>query len=266
MRRFLLLISAFCLAALNPAAAHHNWLRLISPEACGDAAVLVACFGHQLPFGERPSAVEDFEELIILTPDGRKQPVSRLAPLGVASIATIDFSEPGLWGAAGWREHYGCQTTEGYKSGHRREVEAQGFKVTQCKHTFRHSKTYTQAGPSGKAGRLEVGHGLELIPDASITRLKAGDTLKLAVRLDGQLQPGMVVSGTREGSSEELAHPEEREKFLVSGTTDEQGRVSLRLEEEGWWFFIAEVVVDNPEPGVDKLYRSATLTLYVNPK
>ena len=266
MRRLLLISAGLCLVAAGPTTAHHNWLRLISPEACGDAAVLVVCFGHKLPFGERPSALGDFEELVMLTPDGKKQPISRLAPLGVSSIATIDAGQPGLWGAAAWREHYGCKTTKGYKSGHRQEVEAQGFNVVECKHTFRNSKTYAQIGPSGGAGQLQIGHGLELVPDASVAGLKSGDALELRVLFDDKPQAGMVVSGTREGSTEELAHPEEREKFLVSGTTDDSGRVSLRLEEEGWWFFIAEEVTDNPEPGVDKLYRSATLTLYVKPR
>ena len=56
---------------------------------------------------------------------------------------------------------------------------------------------------------------------------------------------------------------EEQEKFLITGTTDENGRVSLPLTEKGRWFFITEQVVNKPEPGVDKLFRSATLTLHV---
>jgi len=263
MRTFIITIIAFVLATVGPTAAHHNWLQLLPPEVSGDAGLLIACFGHALPLGDSPPPIEDYDEVVLITPDGQKRPVSRLIPLGIPSVVVVDLSEPGLWGAASGREHYGCQTTEGYQRGRRKDVEAKGFTVVESKHTFRYGKTYTSVGAGAQTGLLRVGHDLEMVPDASLAHLQAGDRLELVVRLDGQPKAGMIVSGTREGSSEELAHPEEQEKFLVTGTTDENGRVSLPLEEGGRWFFITEQVVDNPEPGVDKLFRSATLTLPV---
>ena len=263
MRTSFILTLAFVLLIVGPAAAHHNWLQLLPPEVSGDAGLLIACFGHTLPLGDSPPPIEDYDELVLISPDGQKRPVVRLTPLGIPSVVAVALSEPGLWGAASWREHYGCQTTEGYQRGRRKDVEAQGFTVVESKHTFRYGKTYTLVDAGTQTGLLRVGHDLEMVPDASMARLKAGDRLELVVLLDGKPKVGMIVSGTREGSSEKLAHPEEQEKFLVTGTTDKNGRVSLPLEEAGRWFFITEQVVDNPEPGVDKFFRSATLTLPV---
>ena len=264
MRAFILVATmAFALASAAPAAAHHNWLLLLPPEVAGDAGLLAACFGHALPLGDAPPSLEDYGELVLVSPGGARRPVSRLAPLGKASIATVGLSEPGLWCAAAWREHYGCKTTEGYQRGRRKEVEARGFTVVESKHTFRYGKTYTLVGEGTRICPLRVGHDLEMVPDASIARLEAGGRLELVVLSEGGPAAGVRVSGTREGSGGELAHPEEQEKFLVTGTTDGNGRVSLPLEAPGRWFFITEQVVDDPEPGVDKLFRSATLTLCV---
>ena len=261
MRRLLLIAVALGVGTSGPAEAHHKWLRLISPHVCGDAAILVVSYGHELPFGDSPPTVEDFSELRVVAPDGHKRPIRCLVPLGRPATAAVDLPAPGLWCAEGWSEHYGCRTTEGYKRGRRQEVEAQGFTVVECKHTFRYAKAYARAGSGGVTGTYQVGHGVEIVPDASIADLQAGATLGLVVLVDGEPGAGMVLSAAREGSCEELAHPVERDKFSVSGTTDEKGHVSLRLQEGGWWFLIAEEVVENPEPGVDHLYRSATLTV-----
>jgi len=112
-------------------------------------------------------------------------------------------------------------------------------------------------------GVLQVGHTLEIVPDAPLSRVHAGDTMWVTVFFKGEPEAGITVSGAREGKSEELAHPEEKEKFLFSDVTDESGRVPLALSEKGLWFFITERVFENPEPGVDKLYYSATLTVQV---
>lgn len=264
MLRSMVLAGCLLLAAAAPGAAHHTWLRLLPAEVAGDAGLLILSFGHKLPFGEEAPAFADFRDVVVVSPDGQRRPVRGAVPVGTSSVAAVDVSAPGLWTAAAWREHYGCQTTHGYKRGQRREVEAAGFKVVECKHTFRYAKTYAAAGSGGPAEPGVVGHGLELVPGSRSAPLRAGDILELTVLLDGEPQPGFIVSGTCEGHSEELAHPEEREKFLVSGATGEDGRVHLRLDEEGWWFLIAEEVVEHPEPGVDKLYRSATLTLDVS--
>ena len=266
MNRILIITLAWVLATAISASGHHNWLTIIPPESCGDAALLVASFGHRLPLGDAPPKLEDFEELALLTPDGERRAVSRLMPLGIPSVATFDVTNPGVWGAASWREHYGCKTTEGYRRGRRAEVEAEGFKVLECKHTFRYGKTYLPMGSKGGPGILRVGHILEIVPDGPLPPMNVGDTLWVTVFFEGRPEAGITVSGACEGKSEELAHPEEKDKFLFSDVTDDTGRVPLVLSESGLWFWIAEKVFENPEPGVDKLYYSATLTLRVGPE
>lgn len=266
MRMLAITLAVFMLLAARPAAAHHNWLQLLPPKISGDAGLLVACFGHRLPLGDSPPALADYDELVLISPRAERRQVTKLVPLGIPAVVAVELPESGLWCAAGWREHYGSQTTEGYQRGHRRDVEAQGFKVLECKHTFRYGKTYAKVGGAGKPAVLRVGHTLELVPQASIADLQTGGVLELTVLFEGEPQAGMVVSGTPAVGSEELAHPDEQEKFRVSGITGAGGRVSFPVEEPGQWFFIAEQVVDDPEPGVDKLYRSAVLTLSVGTK
>lgn len=263
MRTVLIAMLTLILMSAPPTAAHHRWLRIVAPEICGDAGLLVVSFGHQLPLGDAPPPLEDYEELILLTPDGEKRPVSCLMPLGLPSVATFTVSVPGVWGAACWSEHYGCTTTEGYRRGRRSDIEAEGLKVVECKHTFRYGKTCVPVGSGGGPGILQIGHILEIVPDGPLSQANVGDTMWVTVFFKGRPEAGITVSGACEGKSGELAHPEETEKFLFSDVTDESGRVPLVLSERGLWFFITERVFENPEPGVDKLYYSATLTVQV---
>ncbi len=263
MRALVNTLALLGLLVVQPVAAHHNWLQLVAPLAGGEAGLLVACFGHELPYGDSPPVLEDYDELVLISPQGQRQDVTRLVPLGVPAVAPVTMPESGIWCAAGWREHVGSSTTRGYRRGHRRDLEDQGYTVLECKHTFRYGKSYAAVGEPPHAGVLRVGHALEIVPAATVTNLKAGDTLPLQVLFEGEPQRDMVVSATSAEFSEELAHSEEKDKFLVTGTTDHDGRVHLTLHDAGWWYVITEQVKQNPEPGVDNLFRSAVLTFHV---
>jgi len=60
-----------------------------------------------------------------------------------------------------------------------------------------------------------------------------------------------------------IAHPEEKDEFIRTVVTDKNGRAELEMVESGWVIFVAEKLIENPEPDVDKLYYSTVLTIWV---
>jgi uncharacterized GH25 family protein len=239
--------------------AHHQ-IAYLAPYSSGFVAFISS--GHHLPMGESFSGLESYKETVIIDPAGKKNALNSATDMCAFGLSVMPFTEKGLYILAISSEHYGNKTTTGYFSGTKKEAIQAGKKVLESKHTFRYSKSYRWNG-NGPEPALRVGHLIEIVPDKIPIKLKKGDKIPVTVYLMDKPATKMIIGVSSMKQGGEIAHPEETDKFLSILKTDKNGKAELEMLDSGWMVFMVENLTENPEPDVDKLYHSTTLTLWV---
>jgi len=258
-KRLLYTILVILFSICNSTFAHHQ-IAFLAPFNKDMVAFISS--GHRLPIGESFTGLDSYKEVFIIDPAGKKVPIQTATDMGAFGFSVIPSAEKGLYLLSISAEHYGTKTTGGYFTGTRKEAIKVGKKVIESKHTFRYSKSYRWNG-KGPIPELRVGHTIEIVPDKMPKVLKKGDQLPITLYFMGKPAANMIIGVTSMEKGDEIAHPEETDKFLTTITTDKNGKAELTLSESGWMIFMAEKLIMNPEPDVDKLYHSTTLTLWV---
>ncbi|MHB2148864.1 DUF4198 domain-containing protein [Calditrichota bacterium LG25] len=249
----------FTLGASKISYAHHQ-IAYLAPFDHYMVAFISS--GHHLPMGEKFSGLKRYSEVVVIDPSGKKIPIQAATNMGAFGFSVLPSEQKGLYILGISAEHYGVKTTEGYFIGTKKEALKAGRKVIEAKHTFRFSKSYRWNG-QGAAPNLRVGHAIEIVPDKMPQVLKKGDELPVTLYFKGKPAANMIIGVNSMTGSSEIGHPHETEKFLTTYKTDENGKTVLKMSDSGWLIFMAEKLIKNPEPDVDKLYYSTTLTLWV---
>ena len=239
--------------------AHHQ-IAYLAP--CDGGMVAFMSSGHKLPMGEGFSGLDSYEETVVIDPGGRKNPLKNATEMGAFGFSCMPLSEKGLHVLGIAAEHYGTITTTGYFRGTRKEALKAGKTVVDSKHTFRYSKSCRWNG-DGPAPGLRLGHDIEIVPDTVPMRLKKGDRLSVTLYFMDRPAADTIIGFSSMKRGGEIAHPEETDKFIANVITGENGKADLEMLESGWMIFTAEKLTLNPQPDVDKLYHSTTLTIWV---
>jgi uncharacterized GH25 family protein len=115
----------------------------------------------------------------------------------------------------------------------------------------KHAKTFVRVGEpiDDRSWAEPVGMALELTPEADPTALRIGDVLTVRLLENGRPLPdfpvGLVAAAAKNGSLQK---------------TDAHGRVSFRLDRDGWWLLRATHVERSAKPGLDWESHFTTLT------
>lgn len=253
------LVFTICLIVSGSVFAHHQ-IAYLAP--CDIGMVAFMSSGHHLPMGDSFPGLDRYNEAVIIGPSGNKYLLKAATDMGAFGFSTMPLTEKGLYILSIGTEHYGNTTTEGYFTGTKKEAIKAGKKVVESKHTFRYSKSYRWNG-DGPAPEPRVGHDIEIVPDKMPRVLKKGDKLPVNLYFMGKPAANMIIGVTSMKKGGEIAHPEETRKFISTITTNKNGKAELEMFASGWMIFIVEKLTKNPEPDVDNLYHSTTLTLWV---
>ncbi len=266
MRTILLNILIALLLAIpsHPDVFAHHKISYLAPAVPGIAAFIGS--GHILPLGESFSGLDNYSEISVIYPSGKRVPLEQATDMGAFGFSVLPSSEEGLHLlSVVAKEHFGTRTTTGYFRGTRQQAIAAGRRVIDSKQTFRFSKSYRQLGEKNTMGKtpMEIGHKIEIVPDHLDTPLRQGGRVAATVMLDGKPLQGVTIGALSVERGGKLGHMDEHKSFPVVLETDAQGRVELPLLESGWMVYLTEVVQPDPMEGVDNRYISTTLSLWV---
>ena len=218
------------------ALAHHPWV-LTDPgqtEAGGSVQVL-PFFGHEFPFDEamRP---ERIAELVLLSSNGVPIEIDRDAmrtpdlPAGVHVVALRQAR--GYW----------SQTVEGGRAQPRSELA----NVVSCAYSDHSARTLVIVGDDGpSAAGQSLGHRLEILSDADLAGLAAGDRVAFRVLLEGRPHAGPVLA----------FHAEAGEDPWLVTDSDAKGQIELTLEGPGPWMLMAQGELEYHDPAVCDVER-----------
>jgi hypothetical protein len=106
----------------------------------------------------------------------------------------------------------------------------------------KYAKSLVIAGASDGFFSHEVGFPIEIIPEADPSKAKPGASLPIRVKFKGQPAPGLQV---------EAAWSDKRQnKTTIPGRTDSDGRLSIKLDQPGFWRIQALKMERCAEPAV----------------
>jgi uncharacterized GH25 family protein len=143
-----------------------------------------------------------------------------------------------------------CVTPDGWKEGTRKEVEAQGIKVTRASLTDKFTKTFINPSKSDKNFATVVGQELEVVPITNPADIKVGEFFKVKVLFKGQ-PAAMPVYATYDGFVKEFENT-----YAYSTQSDSEGIANIKITSPGVW--IVRAAKDN-EPGVEGEYEVRNL-------
>lgn len=261
MRLALLLAAAVVsLPLLSTAGQAHEFLIVPRGDAAtADAVTVEAQAAHVFMHSEEAENVKNVR-VELLTADGNRTALP-LAP-SVASKA-LEGTLRGPVDAPAWLVGHRLpeiwsSTTEGILPGDRAALEAQGKTVRSVGRYEKFAKTACATGGDAAFWSKPLGQPLEIVPQAPLTGLMAGDSLTVRILLDGKPVPQTEVGLSYDGYSRE----EDTYKRLL--TTDAEGNVVLPLDTPGLW--LARVAVTRPvgdAVGIDEEQLRATLVFPV---
>ena len=138
-----------------------------------------------------------------------------------------------------------------------RQREAAGTAASPGRERFRRSaKTLVRVGgKGGDASTRITGQRLEITPLTDPLAAGAGETLRFALRFEGQPRAGVLVKAW---------HRQGRQTTLIRTTTDAQGRFAFALPFAGLWMLNAvhmAPATDSPDVDWDSYWGSLTFEL-----
>jgi uncharacterized GH25 family protein len=247
MTRFRTFALAGTLTLAAPALrAHDFWIEpsTFTPELGQRVAVRLRV-GDDFPGGRVPRMARFLERFFVLGPDSEEEVA------GVEGVDPAGYVTPGAPGlhvlvydsrpdaltlsGQGFEKHLAEQGLERI-SALRRE---RGETGVQARELFsRCAKALVAVGEeTGKGYDQQVGLPLELIPEKNPFLLAPGEDLPLLVLYQGEPVAGVWIQARNPRRPEES----------VSGRTDAQGRVRLRLASGGFWLVKAVHMVPAPQ-------------------
>jgi len=118
----------------------------------------------------------------------------------------------------------------------------------------KHAKTYVRVGEPGsdRSWAEPCGLGLEIVPEADPTALRAGGELPVRILRDGKPFPSFPVGLVREGEAQGILQ-----------TTDAEGRTTFHLDKAGRWLLRGTDLRRSAKPGTEWESDFSTLTLDV---
>lgn len=225
-----------CLIASTQA--HQPWV-LTDPghTEAGTSVRVLPFFGHAFPTDEAMHP-DRIAELIVLSADTERSEVDREAMTAPALPAGVHVV--GLRQARG----YWSQTTEGGRPLPRSELD----NAVSCGYSDNGAKTVLIVGDGqASAAGQALGHRLEILTDADLTRLSEGHSLRFLVLLEGEPHGGPLMAFHAESGED---------PFLVT-ETDGDGQADIVLEGPGPWMLLAHGEIDYPDPAVCDVERFA---------
>ncbi len=149
-------------------------------------------------------------------------------------------------------------TSEGGKSGTRKELEAQGLTVKSTNKYDKFSKAIVNASKEDKNFAAVVGHKLEIVPVTNPADAKAGDYVQVKVLLHGQ-PASLPVWATWDGFE-----TEHENTWAYYTESNAEGIAFIKITHPGLWLIRS---VKNGEPGVpgeiDAVNLRSVLTIEV---
>ncbi len=262
-------ILASCLASLSAVGvltAHDFWVQpsryRVEPGTALGFRLFVGDHFRGEPFARYASLIERF---VVAGPAGEK-PTLGLEGAEPAGVARVD--QPGLY-VAGYRSRHsyaqlGAEKFESYLreeglewvSALRSDRGESGQPVREA--FSRCAKALIQVGPVDQGAHdRQLGFRLELMAERNPYSLKPGDELPVQLLFEGKPLAGVLVVFMSE------QNPYDRR----SGRTDQNGRISSALSEDGLWMVKAVHMVE-PPPDLDANWESlwASLTFEVAPE
>lgn len=113
----------------------------------------------------------------------------------------------------------------------------------------------------GSAGNKVLGHVLEIVPEISPGKMKAGGSLPVRVLFRGKPLAGVRVSAVYAGAKLE-GH-----SYPVNAETDNDGRAELKIDRSGLWYArLIHMVPAENDPDFDWRSFFATMTFTVPEK
>jgi hypothetical protein len=110
----------------------------------------------------------------------------------------------------------------------------------------------------GSAGNKVLGHALEIVPERSPDKMKAGESLPVRVLFMGKPLAGVRVSAVYAGAKLE-GH-----SYPINAETDSEGRTQLKIDRPGLWYVrLIHMVPAENDPEVDWRSYFATLTFEI---
>ena len=265
MRRIILTVAGL---ALVPAlvAAHDTWIRPSKPRVRpGETVRIEATSGMDFPRLESPIAPDRLAraELEI---GGRREPIANRVRAKTALILTVRPGSGGVAVVSLETKPRAVDLTPAQVDEYLAEIGADDVArewkagpAGRWHETYvKHCKTFFAVGGGQETGdpswSKAAGMELEIVPESDPTRIRVGDEMSLRVLRAGEPEAGLSV----QAQSEEPA-------AAARATTDEEGRVRLRLDRAGWWLVKATRLARQGTRG-DWTSHFTTLTLSVSPR
>ena len=163
------------------------------------------------------------------------------------SLVILANKDGGVW----------CITNEGGKSGLRKDLEAQGLKVTKATKNDKFVKAIVNASKDDKNFAVETGQPLEIVPATNPADAKVGAFFEVKILVDGKPYSGPVWA-TYDGFA-----PEYEETYAYY-TQAVQGVAHIKITAPGLWG-VRAMKTDLPgkEGEYDSLTRKAFLIFEV---
>jgi uncharacterized GH25 family protein len=249
-KKLILIVALFVLSAC-PLSAHEMILKPSSPTAEKGSELAVELQStHVFVVKEE---VENVDTITAGIYSGGKLAASPITPnepeLRIDFSVKIQDDGSSLVIANKIGEIYSV-TNEGSKIGSRKELEAQGLKVTRSRRTDKFAKAIVNASASDKNFAAEVGQELELIPVTNPADAKPGEYFKVKVLYKGQ-PTSLPVWATYDGFVTEY-----HDTYAYYTIADADGIANIKLERPGLWMIRAAM---DDVPGVEGEYDARPL-------
>lgn len=237
----------------NQASGHYPWVNADGYSLhTGELPKINIGYGHGYPLGSFLQK-EDLEDILLLDPAGKK------FPLKAANVIEYEpeeaLSEPGIYTVAAQRKAtFYTKTTDGWKKQSKEGLS----NILRCSRSHKSTKGLLMVDAQDAAvSKAELGHPLEIIPQANPASLHAGDYLPVQLLLRGKPYKSKLFA-TYMGFSTE------KDVFAYTAKTDQEGMGKIRILQPGVWLIKAEYEEPYPDQKIcDVESFSATLTLEI---
>ncbi|HEX8877300.1 MAG TPA: DUF4198 domain-containing protein [Phycisphaerales bacterium] len=265
-RRIASLLACLSLGALATISlAHEFWLQADALRVPAGATVKISTMvGDGFPGESRPRDPTKLDRFEIAGGGAAAQPILGIDGNDPAGI--VQLAKPGTY-AVGYRSRNTMITLDGPKfdaylkeEGLDNALEARKGKsdVPGRERYSRCAKTLISVGDDRGSGfDHSFGFPLELIPTQNPYALAAGDGLTVTLLADGKPAANALVRATNRD------HPGE----WLSERTNDQGQVTFKLDQPGFWMIasVRMTAVEPPAPDCDWESLWATLTFDLTP-
>ncbi len=231
MKSILLIVATISTACF----AHFPWIHADRFVVNTDKTIgLFVGWGHGFPFGSFADTTSISNHQII-APDGSDVPASFKTPFEYKTDDRQQVEGIYMLGAVRDASYY-SKTTTGGRRGNRATIT--DATPISCGYTHTYMKALVKVGNGGDGALGVLGHDLEIILEKDPSTLQDGESLPFTVLFNNE-PLSVTVNATWHGHIGE-------EEFVSSVTTNDQGKGSIVMNNQGIWLF--EAVYETPYP------------------